>query len=258
MINKKMFKSAFLITAVMLSVTGCSGGCGKQAEPAIADSLVATQETEESLESIEPTPSPAVTPTAKPIEESKESEEVVPSEEVAPSEEVKPSEEVEPSEEIVSSEEVEPDLGYEIISTDDTTYYALQTCNLRSGPGTDYDKIGSLTYAQEIVCNGRVESGTKIWLVLKTDNNEVQMVSASLVSRDKPQPQQQSSGNNGSSGQQDNSGNQGSQQQQPSGGDQQTQPPADDGQGVGGGALAGLPVITQDEGSGNYGNFDIE
>ncbi|MCM1373949.1 MAG: SH3 domain-containing protein [Muribaculum sp.] len=244
MINKKMFKSAFLITAVMLSVTGCSGGCGKQAEPAIADSPVATAEPEESLESIEPTPSPTATPTAKPVEESMESEEVV------PSEEVKPSEEVVPSEEIISSEEVEPDLGYEIISTDDTTYYALQTCNLRSGPGTDYDKIGSLTYTQEIVCNGRVESGTKIWLVLKTDNDEVQMVSASLVSRDKPQ-QQQPSGNNGSSGQQDNSGNQGSQQQQ-------QQPPADDGQGVGGGALAGLPVITQDEGSGNYDNFDIE
>lgn len=230
-----MFKSAFLITAVMLSVTGCSGGCGKQAEPAIADLPVATQEPEESLESIEPTPSPTVTPTAKPIEESKESEEVAPSEEVVPSEEIASSEEVVPSEEIVSSEEVESDLGYEIISTDDTTYYALQTCNLRSGPGTDYDKIGSLTYAQEIVCNGRVESGTKIWLVLKTDNDEVQMVSASLVSRDKPQPQQQqSSGNNGSSGQQDNSGNQGSQQQQ-------TQPPADtDSDDVTGGALAGL------------------
>lgn len=254
MINKKMLKSAFLITAIMLSVTGCSDGCGKQAEPAIADSPVATQEPEESLESIEPTTSPTVTPTEKPIEESKESEEV------APSEEVKPSEEIASSEEIKSSEEVEPDLGYEIISTDDTTYYALQTCNLRSGPGTDYDKIGSLTYAQEIVCNGRVESGTKIWLVLKTDNNEVQMVSASLVSRDKPQ-QQPSSGGNGSSGQQDNSGNQGGQQQQPSSGGQQTQPPADDGQGVTGGALAGwgLPEVGQGGiGSGNYDNFEIE
>lgn len=212
----------------MLSVTGCSGGCGKQEQPVTANSVVATPKPEESLEGIEPTPSPTATPTAKPVEESKESEEVAPSEEVVP------------SEEIISSEEVEPDLGYEIISTDDTTYYALQTCNLRSGPGTDYDKIGSLTYAQEIVCNGRVESGTKIWLVLKTDNNEVQMVSASLVSRDKPQlQQQQPSGNNGSSGQQDNSGNQGSQQQQP-------QLPADDGQGVGGGALAGLPVVGGD------------
>lgn len=233
----------------MLSVTGCSGGCGKQAEPAIADLPVATQEPEESLESIEPTPSPTVTPTAKPIEESKESEEVAPSEEVVPSEEIASSEEVVPSEEIVSSEEVESDLGYEIISTDDTTYYALQTCNLRSGPGTDYDKIGSLTYAQEIVCNGRVESGTKIWLVLKTDNdnNEVQMVSASLVSRDKPQPQQQqSSGNNGSSGQQDNSGNQGSQQQQ--------QPPADtDSDDVTGGALAGLG-LQQTGGFGSSGD----
>lgn len=242
MINKKMFKSAFLITAVMLSVTGCSGGCGKQEQPVTANSVVATPKPEESLESIEPTPSPTVTPTEKPVEESKESEEVV------PSEEVKPSEEIISSEEVASSEEVEPDLGYEIISTDDTTYYALQTCNLRSGPGTDYDKIGSLTYAQEIVCNGRVESGTKIWLVLKTDNDEVQMVSASLVSRDKPQPQQ-STNNSGNSGNQGGSGS--------SGGGSTTQQPSSEGSGDVSGW--GLPEVGQGGlGSGNYGNFDIE
>ena len=145
-------------------------------------------------------------------------------------------------------------LGYEIISTDDTTYYALQTCNLRSGPGTDYDKIGSLTYAQEIVCNGRVESGTKIWLVLKTDNDEVQMVSASLVSRDKPQPKSTGgSGNSESTTQQPSGGGNGGGSQSTGNGGESS----DDG-GFDAGSM-GLPEVGQGGlGSGNYGNFDIE
>lgn len=57
--------------------------------------------------------------------------------------------------------------------------YATTTCNLRGGPGTTYDKVGSLSYAQEIVCNGKVEDGDKEWLVLKTEDGSTQMVSAS-------------------------------------------------------------------------------
>ena len=48
MINKKLFKSAVIITTVMLSVSGCAGGCSKQAEPVIADATVETPEPEES------------------------------------------------------------------------------------------------------------------------------------------------------------------------------------------------------------------
>ena len=77
--------------------------------------------------------------------------------------------------------------------------YATTNANLRSGPGTDYDKVGSLTYAQEIVCNGKVADGDKEWLVLKTEDGSIQMVSAKLVSRTKPQPQS-SSGSSGSNG----------------------------------------------------------
>ena len=106
--------------------------------------------------------------------------------------------------------------------------YATTNANLRSGPGTDYDKVGSLTYAQEIVCNGKVADGDKEWLVLKTEDGSTQMVSAKLVSRTKPQPQsssgsggsssstpQQPSGGSGSSG----GGNGGSGGGQPSGGE---------------------------------------
>ena len=191
MTNKKLFKSALIITAVMLSVSGCAGGCSKQTEPVIADATVETPEPEESIESVEntePTPSPTVEPTQESIDDTISSE----------NENNIESEENTINEEDIQSKEVEPDLGYTIIAIDEITMYATTNANLRSGPGTDYDKVGSLTYAQEIVCNGKVEDGDKEWLVLKTEDGSTQMVSAKLVSRTKPQPQ--SSGSSGSSG----------------------------------------------------------
>ncbi|MCX4353807.1 MAG: SH3 domain-containing protein [Lachnospiraceae bacterium] len=235
MTNKKLFKSAVIISAVMLSVSGCAGGCSKQAEPVIADATVETPEPEESIEPKEPTPSPTVEPTQESIDDiiSSESEDNIESEENTI------------NEENIQSEEVEPDLGYTIIAIDEVTMYATTNANLRSGPDTTYDKVGSLTYAQEIVCNGKVEDGDKEWLVLKTEDGSTQMVSAKLVSRTKPQPQSSSGSSGGSST---------TTTQQPSGGGQPSSggfgggnggsgggtPPADDGD-VTGGALSGLP-----------------
>ncbi len=189
MTNKKMFKSAAVITAVMLSVSGCAGGCSEQTEPVIADATVETPEPEESIEPKEPTPSPTVEPTQESIDDTISSE----------SEDNIESEENIINEEDIQSEEVEPDLGYTIIAIDEVTMYATTNANLRSGPDTTYDKVGSLTYAQEIVCNGKVEDGDKEWLVLKTEDGSTQMVSAKLVSRTKPQPQS-SSGSSSSGG----------------------------------------------------------
>lgn len=222
MTNKKLFKSAVIITAVMLSVSGCAGGCSEQTEPVIADATVETPEPEESIESSEssePTPSPTVEPTQESIEDivSSESEDNIESEENTI------------NEENIQSEEVEPDLGYTIIAIDEVTMYATTNANLRSGPDTTYDIVGSLTYAQEITVNGKVEDGDKEWLVLKTEDGSIQMVSAKLVSRTKPQPQSSSGSSGGSSttttqqpsggGQPSSGGNGGSGGGQPSGGE---------------------------------------
>ena len=218
MINKKLFKSAFIITAVMLSLSVCAGGCSKQAEPVMADSTVEAPEPEESIESPDPAPSPNVEPTKENIED------------------------IENEEEVPSEEEAEPDLGYTIIPMDEVTMYATTNCNLRGGPGTDYDKVGSLSYAQEIVCNGKVEDGDKEWLVLKTEDGSTQMVSAKLVSRTKPQPQQSTntnnSGGNSSSTTQPPASNGGSSGGQPSGGSD----PGSVGFGEPGGMFSDLPV----------------
>ena len=215
MTNKKMFKSAAVITAVMLSVSGCAGGCSEQTEPVIADATVETPEPEESIEPKEPTPSPTVEPTQESIDDTISSE----------SEDNIESEANTINEEDIQSKEVEPDLGYTIIAIDEVTMYATTNANLRSGPDTTYDIVGSLTYAQEIVCNGKVEDGDKEWLVLKTEDGSTQMVSAKLVSRTKPQPQ--SSGGSSSGGS--------SNTQQPSGGGQ----PSSGGSGGGNGGSGG-------------------
>ena len=253
MTNKKLFKSAVIISAVMLSVSGCAGGCSKQTEPVIADATVETPEPEESVESIEsaePTPSPTVEPTQESIDDTISSE----------SEDNIESEENTINEEDIQSKEVEPDLGYTIIAIDEVTMYATTNANLRSGPDTTYDIVGSLTYAQEIVCNGKVADGDKEWLVLKTEDGSTQMVSAKLVSRTKPQPQSSSggSGSNGSTTTQQPSGGSGSSgggnggSGGGNGGSGGGTPPADDGD-VTGGALSGLP----EWGAGGLGDTDI-
>lgn len=126
--------------------------------------------------------------------------------------------------------------------------YATTNANLRSGPDTTYDIVGSLTYAQEITVNGKVEDGDKEWLVLKIEAGSTQMVSAKLVSRTKPQPQSSSgsSSSGGTTTTPSSGGNGGS------GGSGGGTPPADDGD-VTGGALSGLP----EWGAGGLGDTDI-
>ncbi len=227
MVNKKLFKSAVILTAVMLTVSGCAGGCSKQAEPVMADTTVEAPEPEESIESPEPSPSPTVDLT----EENTDDSNVGGISSGINEEDIQA--------EITDQEDTISESDYTINPMEDTTFYALQSCNLRGGPGTDYDKVGSLSYAQEIVCNGKVEDGDKEWLVLKTEDGSTQMVSAKLVSRTKPQPQQSTNTNNSggnSSTTQPPASNGGSSGGQPSGGSDPGSAP------IGGGAFSGLPV----------------
>ncbi len=230
MVNKKLFKSAVILTAVMLTVSGCAGGCSKQAEPVMADTTVEAPEPEESIESPEPSPSPTVDLT----EENTDDSNVGGISSGINEEDIQA--------EITDQEDTISESDYTINPMEDTKFYALQNCNLRGGPGTDYDKVGSLSYAQEIVCNGKVADGDKEWLVLKTEDGSTQMVSAKLVSRTKPQPQQSTntnnSGGNGSTTPQPPASNGGSSGGQPSGGSD----PGSVGFGEPGGMFSDLPV----------------
>lgn len=108
---------------------------------------------------------------------------------------------------------------YEIIPMEEQVGYIVSNkANVRSGPSTDYDIVDSMAYGESAVFNGYVEEGDSVWYVIKTDNEEdVRMISKSLISSTKPQPQQSSGNGGGSSAQQPSGGG-----DQPSGGGQQS------------------------------------
>ena len=82
------------------------------------------------------------------------------------------------------------DKDYEIIPMDDTTMYAKQYCNVRSGPATTYDKVDSLETNQKVTVIGKVERDGKTWYVIKSDDTaNDHMVNASLLSTTKPKSQ---------------------------------------------------------------------
>lgn len=62
------------------------------------------------------------------------------------------------------------------------TRYAIQTANVRKGPGTNYEKIGSLTTNQAIIVTGRVD-GTD-WYQFELNGDKV-YVSGKFLSKEK-------------------------------------------------------------------------
>ena len=75
-----------------------------------------------------------------------------------------------------------PALDYEIEKIDDTIMYAKQDCNVRKGPSTDYDKVGSLSLNEEVTVNGKVTADNgKVWYVLKSEDEGHKMVAGSLL-----------------------------------------------------------------------------
>ncbi len=98
--------------------------------------------TEPTVETTEPTVETTTEPTAETIESTVETT----------------------MEEIVASD-------YEVEEIDPETMYAAQTVNLREGPSTDYNKVGSLGTAQQVTVTGIVESykgETVLWYQLDT------------------------------------------------------------------------------------------
>ena len=206
MTNKKLFKSAVIITAVMLSVSGCAGGCSKQAEPVIADATVETPEPEESVESIEstePTPSPTVEPTEESIDDtvSSESENNIESEVDTPETEE-------------DTENTSESTGIEIVEELDLQMYVQTSANARSGDGTDYEVVTTFSINTELHVTGRTSND---WYRVEWGDGVV-YIAGSLLGDKAPSTQQPNSGS---------SSGEGSSTTPPASNGQQTQPSSD-------------------------------
>lgn len=208
MINKKLFKSAVIISAVMLSVSGCAGGCSKQAEPVIADATVETPEPEESIESVEntePTPSPTVEPTQESIDDtiSSENEDNIESEVDTPETEE-------------NTENISEATGIEIVEELDLKMYVQTSANARSGDSTNYDKVASIEKGAQLHVTGRTSND---WYRVEWGDGVV-YIAGSLLG-DKAPSTQQTSGGSSSGG--------GSSTTPPASNGQQTTQPSSDG-----------------------------
>ncbi|MDE6168045.1 MAG: SH3 domain-containing protein [Acetatifactor sp.] len=200
--------SAILIITVMLFACAC----GNQAGPVSTEPTETVKETdteenpEEGIE--ESTEESQEESTEGSTGESAEKDQEESIEESAGESEAESQEESVESSEVVDNSEKEADATkeesrqdseYEIISIDDTVMYAARNCNIRSGAGTQYDKVGRLSYAQEVIVNGKaVTDEDNLWYVIKTDDGSIQMVSADMLSKTKPAPQTVSVSSSGS------------------------------------------------------------
>ena len=196
--NRKLFKSAIIITALTLSMCGC----GKQAEPVSAEPTETvseekqaesvesseSMESSESSESKEPTPSPTVEPTEKPVEESVES-----------TENEESTSEVEESPEEESSEE---STGIEIVEELDLQMYVQTSANARSGDSTDFEVVTTFSTNTQVHVTGKTAND---WFRVEQSEGDV-YISGKLLGMEKAVVQQSSGGG---SGQQSSGGNSG-------------------------------------------------
>lgn len=75
----------------------------------------------------------------------------------------------------------EPIAEYTVESIDTKTMYAQQTVNLRQGPSTNYDRVGSLSTNQSVTITGYAETASGKWYQLSTG----EFVSAKYLGTDK-------------------------------------------------------------------------
>ena len=194
-----------LALALALSLTACGQPKAEQpTDPAPSTSAPEPIATPEPIKDTAPEPEPEQTPAA-PVE----------------TEDTQPPEETE-------SQEDEVQLFTEV----NETVYATGTVNLRSGPSTAHDKVGSLNKSDSVTRVGIGTADAEGWSRIQLSDGSTVYVSNKYLSTTKPVVQQQQT-SKPSSGQQSKPS--GGQQSKPSESTQQQQtqqtekPPSDDG-----------------------------
>ena len=194
-----------LALALAFSLTACGQPKTEQpTDPAPSTSAPEPIATPEPIKDTTPEPEPEQTPAA-PVE----------------TEDTQPPEETEPQEDEV-----------QLFTEVNETVYATGTVNLRSGPSTAHDKVGSLNKSDSVTRVGIGTAEAEGWSRIQLSDGSLVYVSNKYLSTTKPAPQQQQT-SKPSSGQQSKPS--GGQQSKPSESTQQQQtqqtetPPSDDG-----------------------------
>lgn len=194
-----------LALALALSLTACGQPKAEQpTDPAPSTSAPEPIATPEPIKDTAPEPEPEQTPAA-PVE----------------TEDTQPPEETE-------SQEDEVQLFTDV----NETVYATGTVNLRSGPSTAHDKVGSLNKSDSVTRVGIGTADAEGWSRIQLSDGSIVYVSNKYLSTTKPVVQQQQT-SKPSGGQQSKPS--GGQQSKPSESTQQQQtqqtetPPSDDG-----------------------------
>ena len=195
-----------LALALALSLTACSQPKTEQpTDPAPSTSAPEPIATPEPIKDTAPEPEPEQTPAA-PVE----------------TEDTQPPEETE-------SQEDEVQLFTDV----NETVYATGTVNLRSGPSTAHDKVGSLNKSDSVTRVGIGTAEAEGWSRIQLSDGSTVYVSNKYLSTTKPAPQQQTSKPSGGqqskpSGGQQSKPSESTQQQQTQQTQTETQP-SDDG-----------------------------
>ena len=209
-----MKKRIILSIAALMALSSLLVGCTKNdAEPAPINNNVSSNEEESAISQIktkdefETKDTILIEPTPEITKESTTAESTAPVEQT-PTEQVEPQEEAttapstEPTTEpeqpktskVASIEEIKAvlnDESFDIIPLDtgDTVQYVQTNCNLRSGPGTNFDKIGSLQTNQEVIAHALAPTGELWCQLIDEEGNEVGYVYYDYLGDSKVQTQ---------------------------------------------------------------------
>lgn len=156
---KKNLFSILLVVVMTLAMVACGTQETTNDVPVSTETIEATVESDENSEAVSETEQATEAPVdevVKTVDETVESESSEATSETE-SDEVAST----PDSEAVESEASEPETSEpEFTVTELTaTKYATQSVNVRSGPSTDYDKIGGLTTNQEVQVTGQASTG---------------------------------------------------------------------------------------------------
>lgn len=143
----------------------------------------------------------------------------------------------------------EPIADYTVESMDAKTMYAQSSVNLRQGPSTEYDKVGSLSTNQSVTVTGYVETSSGKWYQLSTG----EFVSAKYLGTDKVVVQAPSNNNNSSNNNNNSNNNSNSNTSQSSSSEEKTVTSSGSGTGDGSsrGNRSGAPEAGSGVGGGN-------